>query len=190
MTARVVVLYYSRHGATMQLADSIAEGLASVGAEAVMRTVNAAGDPASQRDMTISLTDLEQCDGLVMGSPTRFGHMASALQQFWETSASSWLRGVLVDKPAAVFTSSSSMHGGQESTLLSMMVPLLHHGMLVVGIPYTVPAIQTTLAGGSPYGASHVEHVAGKQLSADERSAAKALGARVGQLACQLKSRS
>jgi NAD(P)H dehydrogenase (quinone) len=190
MTARVVVLYYSRNGATLQLADAIAEGLASVGAEAVMRTVASAGEPASQRDMTISLQDLEQCDGLIMGSPTRFGHMASALQQFWETSSSSWLRGVLVDKPAAVFTSSSSMHGGQESTLLSMMVPLLHHGMLVLGIPYTVPAIQTTAAGGTPYGASHVEHAAGKQLSQDERSAAKALGARVGQLALSLQSRS
>lgn len=189
MTAKVVVLYYSRHGATMQLADAIAEGLSKAGAEAVMRSVDAPGDPASQRDLPISLADLEHCDGLIMGSPTRFGHMASSLQQFWETSASSWLRGVLVDKPAAVFTSSSSMHGGQESTLLSMMVPLLHHGMLVVGIPYTVPAIQTTNAGGTPYGASHVEHSAGNQLSNDERSAATALGIRVGQLAMHLKTR-
>jgi NAD(P)H dehydrogenase (quinone) len=190
MSTRILILYFSRNGSTQQLADAIAEGVSSTGAEAIMRSVSASGDAASERDLAVSLSDLEQCDGLIMGSPTRFGHMASALQQFWETSSSSWLRGVLVDKPAAVFTSSSSMHGGQETTLLSMMVPLLHHGMLLVGIPYTVPAIQTTDAGGTPYGASHVEHAAGKHLSADERSAAIALGARVGQLASSLKSRS
>lgn len=190
MTARVLVLYYSRHGATQQLADAIADGIASVGGEALMRTVTSAGEPASQRDLTVTLADLEQCDALIMGSPTRFGHMASALQQFWESSSSAWLRGVLVDKPGAVFTSSSSMHGGQESTLLSMMVPLLHHGMLITGIPYTVPAIQTTAAGGTPYGASHVEHAAGNQLSQHERQAAQALGARVAQLASQLSERS
>ena len=110
MTARVLVLYYSRHGATQQLADAIADGIASVGGEALMRTVTSAGEPASQRDLTVTLADLEQCDALIMGSPTRFGHMASALQQFWESSSSAWLRGVLVDKPGAVFTSSSSMH--------------------------------------------------------------------------------
>lgn len=190
MSARVLVLYYSRNGATLQLADAIAEGITSTAAEAVMRSVSANGEPASQRDLTVSLDDLANCDALVMGSPTRFGHMASALQQFWETTSSSWLRGVLVDKPAAVFTSSSSMHGGQESTLLSMMVPLLHHGMLVMGIPYTVPAIQSTDAGGTPYGASHVEHAAGSQLSSAEREAARALGRRIGHLAQQLATRS
>ena len=190
MTATIVILYYSRNGATQQLADAIAEGVTQSGAEALLRTVSSGGDPASQRDLDIHLDDLARCDGLIMGSPTRFGHMASALQQFWESSSSSWLRGVLVDKPAAVFTSSSSMHGGQESTLLSMMVPLLHHGMVITGIPYTVPAIQSTAAGGTPYGASHVEHAAGQQLSGDERSAATALGLRVGRLAQQLKQRS
>ena len=190
MSARVLVLYYSRNGATQQLADAIAEGITSAGAEAVMRSVSASGDPASQRDLSVSVDDLANCDALVMGSPTRFGHMASALQQFWESTSSSWLRGVLVDKPAAVFTSSSSMHGGQESTLLSMMVPLLHHGMLVMGIPYTVPAIQTTDAGGTPYGASHVEHAAGNQLSSAERDAARALGSRIAQLAQHLAPRS
>lgn len=186
-SARILILYYSRGGQTQQLADAIARGVAKTGAEPLLRTVNAAQQPASDRDLTVDRDDLAQCDGLIMGSPTRFGHMASALQQFWETTSSDWLKGILVDKPAAVFTSSASLHGGQETTLLSMAVPLLHHGMILCGIPYTVPAIQQTEGGGSPYGASHVEHTSGKQLSRAEIEAAEALGTRVAKCAQQLK---
>lgn len=186
MPTRILILYYSRHGATQQLADAIAQGVEAAGAEAVLRTVVAPGDPKSTRDVIVDTDDLAACDGLVMGSPTRFGHMASALQQFWEQTSTDWLRGVLVDKPAAVFTSSSSMHGGQETTLLSMAVPLLHHGMLLCGIPYTEPGLQQTDAGGTPYGASHVEHAAPGNLSAVERALAVALGQRVAHIAQQL----
>ncbi|HET8816325.1 MAG TPA: NAD(P)H:quinone oxidoreductase [Pseudidiomarina sp.] len=196
MTHRILVLYYSRNGATQQLADAIAQGIEKVGAEAVLRTVSTAGEPKSNRDLPVDRDDLASCDGLILGSPTRFGHMAAALQQFWEQTSTDWLRGVLVDKPAAVFTSSSSMHGGQESTLLSLAVPLLHHGMVLCGIPYTEPGLQQTTGGGSPYGASHVEHANDThssrttKLSAVEHELAVALGARVARIAQQLQLRS
>ncbi len=188
MTVRILVLYYSRTGATRQLADAIAQGITHAGGEAIMRTVQSEGDPASARDMIVSEDDLRNCDGLIMGSPTRFGHMVSALQKFWETTSAVWVRGGLVDKPAAVFTSSSSMHGGQESTLLSMAVPLLHQGMVLCGIPYTEPAIQNTDAGGTPYGASHVDHAAGGNLNRSEKDAAVTLGERVTRIAGNLRS--
>lgn len=192
MSSRILILYYSRNGATQQLADAIAQGVEKAGAEAVLRTVEGPGEPKSSRDLTVDVDDLSTCDGLILGSPTRFGHMASALQQFWERTSTEWLRGVLVDKPAAVFTSSSSMHGGQESTLLSLAVPLLHHGMILCGIPYTEPGLQQTSGGGSPYGASHVEHAdkSGSGISAVERDLAVALGTRVARIALQLQSRS
>ncbi|MBY6062853.1 NAD(P)H:quinone oxidoreductase [Pseudidiomarina sediminum] len=180
---QVLVLYYSRGGSTQQLADAIANGIEKAGAEAMMRTVTSDDEAASARDLIVANEDLQQCDALVLGSPTRFGHMASGLQRFWETTSRDWLKGVLVDKPAAVFTSSSSMHGGQESTLLSMMVPLLHHGMMVLGIPYTEPELQQTESGGSPYGASHVEHAAGPRLSRHELTLAEQLGYRVARAA-------
>ncbi|RUO72656.1 NAD(P)H:quinone oxidoreductase [Pseudidiomarina sediminum] len=180
---QVLVLYYSRGGSTQQLADAIANGIEKAGAEAMMRTVASDDEAASARDLIVANEDLQQCDALVLGSPTRFGHMASGLQRFWETTSRDWLKGVLVDKPAAVFTSSSSMHGGQESTLLSMMVPLLHHGMMVLGIPYTEPELQQTESGGSPYGASHVEHAAGPRLSRHELTLAEQLGYRVARAA-------
>ncbi|PTB89783.1 transcriptional regulator [Pseudidiomarina aestuarii] len=192
MSSRILILYYSRTGATQQLADAIAQGVEKAGAEAVLRTVEAPGEPKSSRDLTVDVDDLSTCDGLILGSPTRFGHMAAALQQFWERTSTEWLRGVLVDKPAAVFTSSSSMHGGQESTLLSLAVPLLHHGMILCGIPYTEPGLQQTSGGGSPYGASHVEHAdkEGAGISTVERDLAVALGTRVARIALQLQSRS
>lgn len=188
--SRILVLYYSRNGATQQLADAITQGIEKTGSEAIVRTVSAAGEPKSSRDLQVDKDDLVACDGLIMGSPTRFGHMAAALQQFWEQTSTEWLRGVLVDKPAAVFTSSSSMHGGQESTLLSLAVPLLHHGMILCGIPYTEPGLQQTSAGGSPYGASHVEHAnkGTSTITAVERDLAIALGARVARIAQQLRS--
>jgi NAD(P)H dehydrogenase (quinone) len=184
--AQVLILYYSRGGATQQLADAIAEGVASAGGEAVLRTVNTASDAASERDLDVSNDDLEQCDALILGSPTRFGHMASGLQKFWEGTSSQWLSATLADKPGAVFTSSSSLHGGQESTLLSLALPLLHHGMLLVGLPYSEPALHKTESGGSPYGASHVDG-SGK-LTEHERQLATALGKRVASAAQKLTS--
>jgi len=188
MSANIIILYYSRHGATQALADALADGVIKAGGEPLLRTVTGAGEPASQRDLTIDKDELKQCDGLILGSPVRFGHMASALQQFWEQTSISWLKGELEGKPAAVFTSGSSMHSGQESTLLSMGVPLLHHGMVLCGIPYTEPAIQQTTSGASPYGASHVEHGHGKQLTEHEYQAAVALGKRVTVVATALKT--
>lgn len=186
-TPRIVILYYSRGGKTQQLADAIASGVEKTGAEALLRTVPTDADAACSRDLAIVEDDLNQCDALIIGSPTRFGHMASGLQRFFEQHSSAWLKGVLVDKPGAVFTSSSSMHGGQETTLLSMAVPLLHHGMLLVGLPYTEPGLQQTDAGGSPYGASHVEHAAGARITAIEKQLASALGERVARAAARLK---
>lgn len=180
---RVLVLYYSRGGKTQQLADAIATGVEKAGAEALMRTIATEGDAACARDLVVATAELAECDALILGSPTRFGHMYSGLQRFWESTSRDWLKGALVDKPAAVFTSSSSMHGGQESTLLSMMVPLLHHGMMVLGIPYTEPELQQTDGGGSPYGASHVEHASGARLSRYELTLAEQLGRRVAQTA-------
>lgn len=188
MTPTILILYYSRHGATQNLADAIATGVVRAGGEPLLRTVTGPGSPASARDLAITKEDLTHCDGLIMGSPVRFGHMASALQQFWETTSDSWLRGELQGKPAGIFTSGSSLHSGQETTLLSMGVALLHHGMLLCGIPYTEPAIQQTQAGGSPYGASHVEHGRGKQLTEHEVQAAAALGKRVTVAAKALKN--
>lgn len=188
MICRVLVLYYSRNGATRKLADAIAEGVEASSAEVMLRTVSAPGEPASDRDLCVSENDLKSCDALIMGSPTRFGHMSHHLQAFWETTASTWVKGDLVDKPAAVFTSSSSLHGGQESTLLSMAVPLLHHGMIMVGLPYTEPSLQNTTGGGTPYGASHVEHSkSGAQKY--EHELAVALGRRVATIATQLRSK-
>ena len=187
MRPQIIVLYYSRNGGTQKLADAIATGITQAGGDALLRTVAAAGEPASARDLTLEPDELGPCDGLVMGSPVRFGHMASALQQFWERTSSVWLKGQLQGKPAAVFTSGSSMHSGQESTLLAMGVPLLHHGMMLCGIPYTEPAIQQTQSGGSPYGASHVSHQQQTKLSEHEYQAAVALGKRVTYAATALK---
>lgn len=179
MRPQILILYYSRSGGTQRLADAIAHGVTQAGGDALLRTVTGPGEPASARDLPLELDELSQCDGLVLGSPVRFGHMASALQQFWETTSTVWLKGQLQGKPAAVFTSGSSMHSGQESTLLAMGVPLLHHGMVLCGIPYTEPAIQQTQSGGSPYGASHVSHSHNNSLSEHEWQAAVALGERI-----------
>ena len=192
----ILVLYYSRHGATRALADSIALGVDSVpGAAARLRTVPpvspvvetaAPGVPPSGAPY-VELADLEQCGGLALGSPTRFGNMAAPLKHFLDTTAAFWLRGTLAGKPAAVFTSTSSLHGGQEATLLSMMLPLLHHGMLLVGIPYTEADLNSTRTGGTPYGASHFApngHAHG--LSDEEKRLAVALGRRLAQTALKL----
>ena len=183
---RVVILYYSRNGATQQLADAIAEGVTAAGGEAVLCSTGHGSDAVSDRDLEVENADLETCDALILGSPTRFGHMASSLQKFWEGTSREWLQATLTDKPGAVFTSSSSLHGGQESTLLTLALPLLHHGMMLVGIPYSEPALHQTQSGGSPYGASHHEH--SNKLTDHEKQCAIALGKRVTQTASKLSS--
>lgn len=190
-TTQILVLFYSQFGATRQMAELIAEGVASNGAEARLRTVpkvstnHEATEPSIPDSGAIYCTqeDLIQCDGLVMGSPTRFGNMASALKYFLDGTGAIWMNGNLVNKPASVFTSCSSMHGGQESTLLSMMLPLLHHGMIISGIPYTEPALNETLTGGTPYGVSHYAGTkSDNPLSEHEKQLCLALGKRVAML--------
>lgn len=192
----ILVLYYSRHGATRKLAELIAHGIESVpGVDARLRTVPAvstvteatAPDIPTAGAPYVELQDLADCAGLALGSPTRFGNMAAALKYFLDGTAAEWLAGTLSGKPAAVFTSTGSLHGGQESTLLSMMIPLLHHGMLIVGLPYSHPELMTTSSGGSPYGATHWAGIDGdKSISEDEKRLAIALGKRLATTAVQL----
>jgi NAD(P)H dehydrogenase (quinone) len=193
----LLVLYYSRHGATRKLADLICQGIDSVpGCEARLRTVPAvsalseASTPAipEQGPPYVELADLRECHGLALGSPTRFGNMASAMKYFWDGTSAEWLAGTLAGKPACVFTSTGSLHGGQESTQLSMMLPLLHHGMLLLGLPYTHPELMTTASGGTPYGASHWSGLNGdRPLAEDSRILAIALGRRLAQTALKLR---
>jgi NAD(P)H dehydrogenase (quinone) len=196
--AEVLVLYYSRGGATAELARQVCRGIETVaGARARLRTVPAVAAaseapaqpvPASGAPYA-SLADLKETDALVLGSPTRFGNMAAPLKYFLDGTAALWLSGELAGKPAGVFTSTQTMHGGQETTLVSMMLPLLHHGMILVGLPYTEPALNETVRGGSPYGASHVSGGATHaSLSEEEKALAQALGRRVAALAVQLES--
>lgn len=192
----ILVLYYSRYGATRALADCIARGIDGVpGASARLRTVppvspsvTVAAPPVPPEGAPyIESSDLEQCGGLALGSPTRFGNMAAPLKHFIDSTSGQWLSGALAGKPACVFTSTSSMHGGQEATLLTMMLPLLHHGMLLLGLPYTEPDLTSTRSGGTPYGASHFAphgHTAG--ISEEERRLAQALGRRLAQAALRL----
>lgn len=192
----ILVLYYSRHGATRELARWIARGIDEAGANARIRTVpslvpaNEAGvNSAVPEDGPpyASLNDLRDCAGLALGSPTRFGNMAAPLKAFLDSSSSEWLAGSLIGKPACVFTSTSTLHGGQESTLLSMMLPLLHHGMLILGLPYSEERLFSTRTGGGPYGASHLADAEGKRpLDADEQALARALGRRLAQTALAL----
>jgi NAD(P)H dehydrogenase (quinone) len=185
----ILVLYYSRYGSVKQMAQFIARGVESVpGVEASVRTVppvsaicetTASSIPDSGAPY-VTLDDLRQCDGLALGSPTRFGNMAAPLKYFIDSASSLWLDGSLVDKPAAVFTSTASHHGGQESTLLTMMVPLFHLGFMVLGIPYTAPDLTTTTTGGTPYGASHVAGGKGEhEISEEEQRLCFALGKRL-----------
>ncbi|WP_186190445.1 NAD(P)H:quinone oxidoreductase [Burkholderia gladioli] len=195
----ILVLYYSRHGATRELALAIAAGIDAVpGAQARIRTVPPVSTVCEATSPEIpsdgppyaELRDLEECSGLALGSPTRFGNMAAPLKYFLDGTTPQWLSGALAGKPGCVFTSTGSLHGGQESTLLSMMLPLLHHGMLIVGIPYTESALTTTDGGGTPYGASHHARSgtpASRQgISADEKTLAVALGNRLARAALRL----
>jgi NAD(P)H dehydrogenase (quinone) len=191
----VLVLYYSRHGAVAQLARQVARGIEEAGLVARVRTVppvapvTEVAAPAVPADGPpyVERRDLAECAGLALGSPTRFGNMAAPLKHFIDSLGAEWASGTLAGKPAAVFTSTSTMHGGQESTLLSMMVPLLHHGMVIAGIPYTEPRLNTTRSGGTPYGASHVAGLGAPQpLTEDEAVLARALGRRLADLARKL----
>lgn len=183
----ILVLYYSQQGSTRNLANQIALGIEQAGCIARLRTVPSLHNPdAETQDPLVQKQDLEECIGLAMGSPTRFGQMAAPLKHFWDSTSDLWLKSTLQDKPACVFTSTSSLHGGQESTLLSMMLPLLHHGMVLLGIPYAEPALHTTTTGGTPYGASHLAHNNNIQLSDDEKQLCTALGKRLAANALKL----
>lgn len=190
---KILVLYYSVHGATKMLAQSIATGIEMEGAEASLRTVPPVSSQCEAIIDTIppkgppyvTKADLQNCDGLVLGSPTRFGNMAAPLKYFIDSTSDLWLSAGLSGKPASVFTSSSSMHGGQESTLLSMMIPLLHHGMIISGIPFSVPELHNTQSGGSPYGATHVSNDS-SMLTDNEKAIAIAQGKRMAQLVHKL----
>ena len=192
----VLILYYSRHGATVGMAQHVARGVESVaGCEAILRTVpeisevcEAVADSVpAQGAPYVSLDDLKACDALALGSPGRFGNMAAPLKYFLEKTNSLWLSGSLVGKPAGVFTSTSSLHGGQESTLLSMMLPLLHHGMLITGLPYAEADLISTQSGGTPYGPTHVSGSdSARPLTDEEKRLCFALGKRLAQLAHKL----
>jgi NAD(P)H dehydrogenase (quinone) len=193
----ILILYYSRGGSVAALARQIARGVEETGYAARIRTVPSVAPvtqvaaPAVPEDGApyVEKKDLQECAGLILGSPTRFGNMAAPVKHFIDGLGAEWASGTLVDKPAAVFTSSASMHGGQESTLLSMQIPLLHQGMLLVGIPYTHAALSSTQTGGTPYGASHVSGANDNAtLSADEALLARALGKRVADMAKKLST--
>lgn len=190
--ADILVLYYSRNGATAELARQVCRGVEKVaGMQARLRTVPAVSTVISTPEPAVPASgppyatadDLRECAGLIMGSPTRFGNMAAPMKYFIDGTSALWASGALVNKPAAVFTSTQTMHGGQESTLLSMMLPLLHHGMYLVGLPFTEPALTSTRTGGSPYGASHVANAGQATLSDEEKTLAQLLGERVAKLA-------
>lgn len=193
---KILILYYSRTGHVKAMAEQIARGVESVtGCEAVFRTVPLVSTVCEATQDTIpteghlyvSHEDLRQCAGLILGSPTRFGNMAAPLKYFIDSTSDSWLSGVLSGKPAAVFTSTGSLHGGQESTLLSMMLPLFHHGMLLMGLPYSEPELMTTKSGGTPYGASHLAGADNKlTLDDDEIKLCKAIGRRIANTAKKL----
>lgn len=194
----ILVLYYSRYGSVAQMAQLIARGIEDVpGMTARIRTVPAVSTVCEATEDTIpsqgppyvTLDDLKECAGLALGSPTRFGNMAAALKYFLDGTGSQWLSGTLIGKPAAVFTSTSSMHGGQEGTLLTMMLPLLHHGMVVLGLPYSEPDLMSTKTGGTPYGASHLAGTDSKSpVSEEEKRLCHALGRRLAETAKALEN--
>ena len=196
--SEILVLYYSQGGAVKEMAQLIARGVASVkGAKARIRSVpkisatcEATGpEIPSKGDPYVELSDLEECMGLALGSPTRFGNMAAPMKYFLDGTTSLWLKGTLIGKPACVFTSTGSMHGGNETTLLTMMLPLMHHGMMMVGLPYSEPELSSTQSGGTPYGASHVGGAMDdKPITAEEKKLCIALGKRLAETALKLSS--
>ena len=192
----ILILYYSQGGAVCEMAQLIARGVESVsGAKARIRTVpkvsanceSTESDIPTSGDPYCELQDLVECIGIALGSPTRFGNMAAPMKYFLDGTTSLWLNGALIGKPAAVFTSTGSMHGGNESTLLTMMLPLMHHGMLIVGLPYSEPTLSSTQSGGTPYGASHVGGALDdKKITEDEKKLCIALGKRLAETALKL----
>jgi NAD(P)H dehydrogenase (quinone) len=194
---KILVLYYSRYGAVKQMAQFIARGIESVtGMEACIRTVPSVSPVTEATESSIpdsgapyaTLDDLKECDGLALGSPTRFGNMAAPMKYFLDSTSSLWLSGALVNKPAAVFSSTASLHGGQETTLTSMMMPLFHLGFVIMGIPYTEPDLNTTKSGGTPYGATHYAGTDGKNpVSEEEQRLCFALGKRLAEVARKLR---
>lgn len=197
MSKVVLILYYSKHGATKAMANAIAMGVEKAGLEARLRCVPEISDNLdatqdsvpSVGDPYICKQDLVDCCALAMGSPTRFGNMAAPLKYFLDSTSAQWLAGTLENKPACVFTSTSSMHGGQESTLLTMLIPLLHHGMIICGLPYSLPQLHTTVTGGSPYGVSHLaQKGSANKLSDDEHTLCLEQGKRLAKLATKLSN--
>jgi NAD(P)H dehydrogenase (quinone) len=197
MNPYVLVLYYSVYDHTKQMAQQVARGVEEMGVDAMLRTVAPVSTTCEAVDKAIpdagapyaTVEELKNCSGLAMGSPTRFGNMAAAMKYFWDGTSSLWLSGALVNKPAGVFTSTASMHGGQETTLLTMMMPLLHHGMIIAGVPYTVPELMTTQSGGTPYGPSHFAGSDSKKaLTDEEKKQCQALGRRIADLSLRLKA--
>ena len=197
MALEILVLYYSRHGAVREMAQLVARGIGETGATARLRTVppvaavteTAAPPVPSSGAPYVELSDLVECAGLALGSPTRFGNMAAPLKAFWDSTSELWLKGTLSGKPACVFTSTSTLHGGQETTLISMMLPLLHHGMLIVGLPYTEPELALTASGGTPYGPSHTAGMANdRPLTDHEKKLCIAQGRRLARGALKLAS--
>lgn len=195
--SEILILYYSNGGSVREMAQIIARGVESVkGTKARIRTVPKVStnceatepDIPDAGDPYVELSDLEECAGLALGSPTRFGNMAAPMKYFLDSTVGQWLNGALINKPAAVFTSTGSMHGGNETTLLTMMLPLMHHGMLIVGIPYSEPALSSTQSGGTPYGASHVAGANNdRPITDEERKLCIALGKRLAETALKLK---
>ncbi len=195
MQPYILVLYYSKYGSVKKMAELIAKGIESTGLNVKIRTVpqlatvvtEAAASIPEEGDLYCSLEDLANCSGLALGSPTRFGNMASEMKYFWDQTTSLWLSGALHGKPACVFTASGSMHGGQESTLLTMLPPLFHHGMMIMGLSNAEPALSNTKTGGTPYGASHVSGPRHDQaLSEDERILCEAQGKRLAEVVQRL----
>ena len=194
--SEILVLYYSQGGAVREMAQLIARGIESVsGAKTRIRTVPkvSANCEATESDIPnsgdpyVELGDLEQCIGLALGSPTRFGNMAAPMKYFLDGTVGLWLKGALIGKPAAVFTSTGSLHGGNETTLITMMLPLMHHGMLIVGLPYSEPELSSTQSGGTPYGASHIGgSMDDKKITDDEKKLCLALGKRLAETALKL----
>ena len=192
----ILIVYYSVHGSTLEMAEHIASGVQSIeGASFTLRTVpkvsavseKTAPSIAAEGAPYVQASDLRSCDGIILGSPTRFGNMAASMKYFIDSLTQEWLNGTLVGKPAGVFTSASSLHGGHESTLLTMMLPLLHHGALLAGLPYTNPELKKTRSGGTPYGPSHWSGRENQaSLSDDEQILCFALGARIASLAMKL----
>lgn len=194
--SQILILYYSLYGATKEMAQFISRGVAEVaGAEALLRTVPKVSAVCEATEAAVpdsgapyvTLDDLKNCDALILGSPTRFGNMAAPLKYFLDSTSSLWMSGSMINKPAAVFTSTASLHGGQEATLISMMLPLLHHGMMIVGLPYSEVDLLHTQTGGTPYGASHVAGLESKNpVSEEEKRLCKALGKRVAEITVKL----